>query len=342
MQRQADAYFLNASNGAGPLRPAGGGTFGGSIAVRQRPDGQPGQRLDPRGADLRRRRRCGSTSTARQVASRRRERRHPDHRQPALDRRQHALRRVLPRAHRRGPRLQPRAHPNRHPDRHEHPDRASRAGHDAAVRADRAGGDRGGGHPDQPELDRPRPTTSASPATASSAARARAAPTSPQIATPDRDDASTTPGSPPSTTYSYRVRATDAAGNLSAYSTIATATTRGRGRHDAADRARPGWRRPRSARTQIDLAWAASTDNVGVTGYRVERCQGAGCTNFAQVATPTGDDASTTPACGRRRVYRYRVRAADAAGNLSAYSTIVDRDHRGGADTHAADRARRA
>jgi hypothetical protein len=31
--------------------------------------------------------------------------------------------------------------------------------------------------------------------------------------------------------------------------------------------------------TQINLAWTAATDNVGVTGYRVERCQGAGCTS---------------------------------------------------------------
>ena len=27
MQRQADAYFLNASNSSGPLRPAGGGPW---------------------------------------------------------------------------------------------------------------------------------------------------------------------------------------------------------------------------------------------------------------------------------------------------------------------------
>jgi Concanavalin A-like lectin/glucanases superfamily len=30
MQKQVDAYFLNASNDSGPLRPAGGATFGGS------------------------------------------------------------------------------------------------------------------------------------------------------------------------------------------------------------------------------------------------------------------------------------------------------------------------
>ena len=73
----------------------------------------------------------------------------------------------------------------------------------------------------------------------------------------------------------------------------------------------------------MNLSWTAATDNVGVTGYRVERCQGAGCTNFTEVATPTattyndtGRSASTT--------YRYRVRAADAAGNLGGYSTIAD------------------
>jgi len=31
MQREVDAYFLNASNDAGPLRPAGGGTFNGTV-----------------------------------------------------------------------------------------------------------------------------------------------------------------------------------------------------------------------------------------------------------------------------------------------------------------------
>ena len=32
----------------------------------------------------------------------------------------------------------------------------------------------------------------------------------------------------------------------------------------------------------IDLAWSAATDNVGVTGYRIERCPGASCTAFAR------------------------------------------------------------
>ena len=61
--------------------------------------------------------------------------------------------------------------------------------------------------------------------------------------------------------------------------------------------------------TQINLSWTAATDNVGVTGYRVERCQGAGCTDFVKFAYPTGptyNDTGLAPtpvtatSCGRR------------------------------------------
>ncbi|THI85111.1 MAG: hypothetical protein CAF41_012810 [Nitrospira sp. CG24A] len=74
--------------------------------------------------------------------------------------------------------------------------------------------------------------------------------------------------------------------------------------------------------TQINLSWPASTDTVGVTGYQVERCQGLGCTTFALIATPATanyTDTGLTPSTS----YRYRVRAQDAAGNLSPYSPII-------------------
>jgi nitrogen fixation protein FixH len=73
---------------------------------------------------------------------------------------------------------------------------------------------------------------------------------------------------------------------------------------------------------QINLTWTASTDNVGVTGYRVERCQGAGCSNFAQIATPITTSYSDTSLTANT-TYSYRVRASDSAGNLSPYSNIV-------------------
>jgi hypothetical protein len=74
--------------------------------------------------------------------------------------------------------------------------------------------------------------------------------------------------------------------------------------------------------TQINLTWNASTDNVAVTGYRVERCAGSTCSNFVQIATPTTTTHSDT-GLSASAVYRYRVRATDLAGNLSSYSSIV-------------------
>ncbi|QYC45144.1 Chitinase A1 precursor [Nonomuraea coxensis DSM 45129] len=72
------------------------------------------------------------------------------------------------------------------------------------------------------------------------------------------------------------------------------------------------------------LTWTASTDNVGVTGYRVHRSTTPGFTPSAanQVGSVT---ATTTFADGglAAGTYYYRVRAADAAGNLSASSNEV-------------------
>ena len=142
-----------------------------------------------------------------------------------------------------------------------------------------------------------------------------------QIATPTATSYADT-GVSASTAYRYRVRAVDAAGNLSAYSSIVAATTPAI--PDTSPPTAPaGLTATAASSSQINVAWTAATDDVGVTGYRVERCQGAGCTSFAQVAAPattsladTGVIASTT--------YRYRVRAADAAANLGAYSAIAD------------------
>jgi chitodextrinase len=74
--------------------------------------------------------------------------------------------------------------------------------------------------------------------------------------------------------------------------------------------------------SQINLSWTASTDNVGVTGYRVERCQGSGCSTFLQVATPTGTTYNDTGLTANTS-YSYRVRATDAADNLGPYSTTA-------------------
>src|SRR5437762_1163742 len=124
-----------------------------------------------------------------------------------------------------------------------------------------------------------------------------------------------------STSYSYRVRAIDAAGNLSTFSLTVTTTTMAP--HDTT----PPSSTPRpsdltASATLINLSWTVAADNVGVTGYRVERCQGAACSNFAQIAAPTTSAFNDTGLTASTS-YSYRVRAIDAAGNLSTFSLTV-------------------
>ncbi len=114
-------------------------------------------------------------------------------------------------------------------------------------------------------------------------------------------------------TYSYRVRATNAAGNLSPYSSTATATTTASGLSAPTNLSATA-----SRGTQVNLAWTASTGNV--TGYQIERCQGAGCITFAQLGTSTSYSDTGLAA---NASYSYRVRAIDAAGNLSRYSNTA-------------------
>jgi fibronectin type 3 domain-containing protein len=123
----------------------------------------------------------------------------------------------------------------------------------------------------------------------------------------------------PLTLYYYRVRATNGAGD-SGYSSVASATT-------LADTTPPTAPTNLTATaissSQINLSWTASTDNVGVTGYKIQRCQGSGCTTFAQIAAPPGtgttfSDTGLTPSTS----YSYEIIATDAAGNLSSPSNI--------------------
>src|SRR5581483_2454837 len=123
----------------------------------------------------------------------------------------------------------------------------------------------------------------------------------------------------PATLYHYRVSSRDAAGNLSS-SPDATFTTL-----PPPDTTLPSTPANLTASaisaSQVNLSWSASTDNVGVVGYRVESCQGAGCTGFVQIATPAGTTYSNTGLLAATS-YSYRVRAADAAGNLSLFSNV--------------------
>jgi chitodextrinase len=134
-----------------------------------------------------------------------------------------------------------------------------------------------------------------------------------QVATPTGTSFSDT-GLSPATTYTYNVAAVDAAGNTSAQSSSASATTQ------APDTTPPSTPQNLTATpvsgSEIDLDWAASTDDVGVTGYRVYRNATLLTTVTTTTFKNTGLTAGTT--------YTYAVSAIDASGNESAQSSTVN------------------
>ncbi len=74
------------------------------------------------------------------------------------------------------------------------------------------------------------------------------------------------------------------------------------------------------SQTSAVVNWTAATDNVGVTGYILERATGT--VSFAPIATTTAltfADSGLTLAT----VYSYRVKATDSAGNQGPYSNVV-------------------
>ena len=121
-------------------------------------------------------------------------------------------------------------------------------------------------------------------------------------------------GLTPLSSHSYRVIASDGAGNLSGFSNTATANT-------PADTTAPS--SPTnlagvgSNSTTINLSWTASTDNVGVVGYNVFRDGGAlpiatvSATNFSD----TGLAISST--------HTYTVKAFDGSNNQSTASNTA-------------------
>ena len=131
-------------------------------------------------------------------------------------------------------------------------------------------------------------------------------------------------GLTPDTNYGYTVLALDAANNVSTPA-AGSARTPAASSDTTAPSAPANVQTTAVSSTQIDLTWTASTDNVGVTGYRVERCTGSTCTTFAQVGASATNSYSDT-GLGAGTTYRYRVRATDAAMNLSAFSPEVSRD----------------
>jgi chitodextrinase len=118
-------------------------------------------------------------------------------------------------------------------------------------------------------------------------------------------------GLKPNTSYSYYLRAIDAAGNQSANSTTATAKT--------ADTTPPSAPSGLAAGEldvhRITLTWGGSTDDAGVTGYKLYR----NGKYLRTVTTTSYTDGGLTP----NTAYSYYVTARDAVGNESAASNTA-------------------
>ncbi|MFC5529654.1 DUF4832 domain-containing protein [Cohnella yongneupensis] len=115
------------------------------------------------------------------------------------------------------------------------------------------------------------------------------------------------------TAYSYTVKARDAAGNISAASSVLSVTT------TPPDTQAPsvpaGLAVSSKTSNAVSLTWTASTDNTGVAGYLVFR-------GSTQVGTPTGTSYTDT-GLSASTAYTYTVKARDAAGNVSAASSTL-------------------
>ncbi|MDQ3282586.1 MAG: metallophosphoesterase, partial [Acidobacteriota bacterium] len=121
------------------------------------------------------------------------------------------------------------------------------------------------------------------------------------------------------TVYRYRVQAYNKIGATP--STEAEATTLGTAA-PAAPNPPTGLTASAASTTQINLTWTDNSSNED--GFRVERCSGASCTNFTQVAqTATNVTSYSDSGLTASTLYRYRVVAFNAGG-VSATSSIAE------------------
>jgi chitinase len=130
----------------------------------------------------------------------------------------------------------------------------------------------------------------------------------------------------PATTYTYSIVASDAAGNSSNPSSPLSVTTPGT--PDTTPPTAPAKLTTTAViPNQIDLAWTAATDNMGVAKYTIQR----NGTVLATVdgSTTTYSDSTVVPGT----TYAYSVIAADATGNQSNPSNLLTVTTPSGTDT---------
>ncbi|WP_163861244.1 fibronectin type III domain-containing protein [Myxococcus eversor] len=121
------------------------------------------------------------------------------------------------------------------------------------------------------------------------------------------------------TTYTFTVKARDAAGNRSTASTAHSVTTSPRPANDTVAPSTPANLASTGvSASSVSLSWGASTDNVGVTGYEVFVNGGASAS-----ATTSGSTSVTVTGLAANTTYTFTAKARDAAGNRSSASNSI-------------------
>ena len=119
-----------------------------------------------------------------------------------------------------------------------------------------------------------------------------------------------------STSFTFSVRARDAAGNTSAASAPVTAQTAAAAGGDTTPPSSPtGLHVTAVTSSSVSLAWNPSSDNLGVTSYDI--------LNGSSVAGSTAGTSFTAGGLAPSTSFSFSVRARDAAGNASAPSAAV-------------------
>lgn len=139
----------------------------------------------------------------------------------------------------------------------------------------------------------------------------------------------------PSTTYSYGIRAVDAAGNISDSSKIVSATTAalpapapspapGSSTVDTkAPTAPQQLTATKTSYSSVNLSWGKSEDNISVTHYNVWRTDpNSGRWKLLGKVNANTTTYTDTTVKGKAS-YTYGIRAVDAAGNISASSNLI-------------------
>ncbi len=128
------------------------------------------------------------------------------------------------------------------------------------------------------------------------------------------DTSATITGLAASTAYSFTVKAKDAAGNLSAASSVINVTTSPNVVDTTPPTAPTNLASTGVTSASVKLSWNAATDNIGVTGYVVY--YGTSSVNVTGTMATVSNLASNTN-------YTFTVKAIDGSGNLSAASNAV-------------------